>query len=41
LLGLKLKWSNDPDFKWPRLMGELDRTIRFLERKVTDPSEKD
>lgn len=41
LHGLKLKWSNDPAFKWPRLMSEVDRTIGFLERKVTDLSERD
>jgi hypothetical protein len=30
LLGLKEKWSNDPDFKFRRLLEELDLTVEHI-----------
>lgn len=41
LIGLKLKWSTAPEFKSLRLISELNRSIQYLETKVTDPNEKD
>jgi hypothetical protein len=30
LNGLREKWSADPDFKWPRLIEELDLTVECI-----------
>lgn len=35
LLGLQKKWSNDPEFTFPRLLEELDLTIEYIRRKLT------
>jgi len=33
LRGLKTKWAADADFKFPRLLEELDLTLAFLAKK--------
>ncbi|MES2950686.1 MAG: hypothetical protein V4858_19305 [Pseudomonadota bacterium] len=32
LLGLRNKWSNDPEFNFPRLLEELDITVEHIRR---------
>ena len=34
LRGLRTKWSEDPGFKWPRLIEEIDLTLAFLSKKT-------
>ncbi len=33
LLGLREKWANDPEFKFPRLLEELDLTVTHIRKK--------
>ena len=33
LLGLKDKWANDPEFKFPRLLEELDLTVAHIRQR--------
>jgi hypothetical protein len=30
LNGLREKWSADPEFKWPRLIEEIDLTVEYI-----------
>jgi hypothetical protein len=42
LNGLREKWSADPDFKWRRLIEEIDLTVEYIRhRKPNNPSEAD
>jgi hypothetical protein len=34
LLGLRDKWSNDPEFKFRRLLEELDLTVEYIRRNA-------
>lgn len=34
LLGLKGKWASDSDFKFPRLLEELDLTVDYIRRNA-------
>ena len=33
LNGLREKWSADPEFKWPRLIEELDITVEYIRHR--------
>ena len=33
LIGLKKKWATDLNFQWPRLIEEIDLTLRHIQRK--------
>ncbi len=33
LMALKEKWGADPKFQWPRLVEEIDLTLKHIERK--------
>ncbi len=33
LSGLREKWGADPEFKWPRLIEELDLTLEYMRRR--------
>ena len=33
LNGLREKWSADPEFKWPRLIEELDLTVEYIRHR--------
>lgn len=37
LLGLREKWSNDPEFRFPRLLEELDLTVGYVRRQRDRP----
>jgi hypothetical protein len=32
LLGLKRKWADDPNFQWPRLIEEIDLTLKHIQQ---------
>ena len=32
LIGLREKWTADSDFRWPRLIEEMDLTLRHIEQ---------
>jgi len=34
LHGLRAKWVSDPDFKFPRLLEELELTVDYIRRKT-------
>ena len=31
--GLKEKWQSDPASKWPRLIGEVDLTVTYIQKR--------
>jgi hypothetical protein len=36
--GLREKWSADPEFKWPRLIEELDLTVEYIRHRKPNKS---
>jgi hypothetical protein len=34
LKGLREKWSKDPEFRWPRLVEEIDLTLAHIQKRA-------